>query len=807
MKKFLFLTGVLVSIAVMCFADLKQADSLFKGEKWSEARKQYETILPELKGQSKAEVFYKIGYTYEREGRKFFDEAIETYRKAIAVEEADDVIKARSYLRIGYILRLQNKFKEAIDEFTKLEELKNIPPEILGEALLYKAWSYNNLGDEEKTLELFRKIGNTQSIPALNRATALMNIAGKLREQKKYEEAIKEYQKVIELKGSLAAQKEEASNYLLECKSLLEGPKPFYIRPYVTQVSQSSAEIYWVSQFMQDKAKVVIKGDNQTFEPVVDVSPIRTTECFLSSAKVENLKPGTRYEYEITYEKQKAQGSFITAPGGSSKIVFCLITDTQLNMDFHEKMAQSISNEEPYFVLHTGDLTDKGSSWPRWKSELFDPGYAYFKKAAFYPVIGNHDGGPFFGILFYGKQRKNYYSFTYGNVQVIVLDSYWSGGTGSKGRQDQLKWLEQTLSQSKALWKIVGTHIPMISSRTGEKWFGEEDFLPILEKYGVDIILSGHVAYYQRYVPVGNKGSKPIINVINSGPGPAGFPPPSPLGVAGTNSKQYLVFKIDGSNLEMLCKDASGNILDRMVLQKQDGMYQKEVMEKAVDIDLAKKIGNVYYELLTPDNYYLVASPESIPQPGKKLVLTIDLNRLPRGGLKKEELPEGLKIVIEQKKNSPWKVNRQEIDLKKDRIQFEVVVPENFTIGTGSFKPALEISINLKLGEKMFEPFTTKVIFNPETFQKMSEEKTLLLPVYWNFCLDPEKKGEKEKWYSISSKNNWKTISILKNWEEQIDEDYDGWAWYKTMVDVPEVKKTIDSGLSLEQLMKAAGFT
>ncbi|MCM8821835.1 MAG: metallophosphoesterase [Candidatus Omnitrophica bacterium] len=702
---------------------------------------------------------------------------------------------------------MQKKFKEAIDELSKIEEIKNIPPETLGEALLYKAWSYNNLNEIEKAFEIFRKIESNQNIPAVNRATAILNMAGKLREQKKYKEAIKEYQKVIDLKEANGEQKEGASNYILECNGLLERPKPFYIMPYVTQVNKSSAEIYWVSQFVQENAKVIVKGDGQTFEPVADISPIRTTECFLSSVKLEKLKPETKYEYEIIYEKEKAQGSFTTTPEHVSKIVFCLITDTQLNMDTHKKMAQSISKEKPYFVLHTGDLTDRGSSWPRWKAELFDPGYDYFKKAAFYPVIGNYDGGPFFGILFHGKQRKNYYSFTYGNVQVIVLDSYWSGGIGSKGRQDQLKWLEETLSQSKALWKIVGVHIPMISVRTGEKWFGEEDFLPILEKYGVDIILSGHVAHYQRYVPVGKKGVKPIINVINSGPGPAGFPPPSPLGAAGSNSKQYLVFTVDGPNLEMLCKDASGNILDRMVLKKQNGSYQKEVMEKAVDIELAKRISNVYYELLTPDNYNLVISPDSIPQPGKKLILTIDLNRLPRGGLKRGELPEGLKLVIEQKKNSSWKINRQELDLSKDKIQFELIVPENFSIGAGTCKPDLEISINLMLGERLFEPFTTRVIFSPEAFQKLSQAGNIILPVYWDFRLDPDKKGEKEKWYATSSKNGWKSISILKNWEEQIGEDYDGWAWYRTFAIIPTIKKTANSGLSLEQLTKAAGCT
>ncbi|MCM8758485.1 MAG: metallophosphoesterase [Candidatus Omnitrophica bacterium] len=789
MKKIIVLKVMLVcGLATIGFADLKQGDALYKGEKWSEARKEYETLLPELKGQQKAEVLYKIGYTYEREGRRF-DEAIETYKKAIAVEEADDIIKAKAHLRIGYLLRYLRKFQEAIDELSKIEKLKHVPAEILGEALLYKAWSYNSLNQEEKAIELFREIGDNQNIPAVNRATAILNIAGKFREQKKYEEAINEYQKIIDIKGPIRAQKEEASNYITECRNLLEGSKPFYIMPYVTRVDKNSAEIYWVSQLTDEKGKIIVKDREQKIEKVPQVIPIKSTECFLSYAKIENLKPDTKYQYEVIYEKTKAEGSFKTSSESGTKVIFCLITDTQLNMDTHKKMAQLISKEDPDFVLHTGDLTDKGSSWPRWKAELFDPGYDYFKKTAFYPVIGNHDGGHFFPILFGMKKGKNYYSVTYGNTQLIVIDSYWSGGPGSRGRQEQLEWLEQTLSQSNATWKIVGVHLPMISVKTGEKWFGEQDFLPILEKYGVDIVLAGHVAYYVRTVPVGSKGVKPIIHVINSGPGPAGVPPPSPFNAAGSGSKQFLVFRIDGQKLEMLCKDASGNTLDKMVIVKQDGTYQKEVMEKAVDIELFRKISNIYYELLTPENYNLVVNPVSIPQPGKKVVFSIDLNRLPRGGLKKESLPQGLKLIIEQTPGNLWKIRRQEFSLDKDKINFEATVPENFTMGTGIFKPNLEVSINLMLDGRMFEPFITKVIFNQELYQKMSQFGKTMLPLIWNFKLDPEEKGEKQQWYLDKGKNGWQTISILKNWEEQLGEDYDGWGWYKTSVLIPALKK------------------
>ena len=66
-------------------------------------------------------------------------------------------------------------------------------------------------------------------------------------------------------------------------------------------------------------------------------------------------------------------------------------------------------------------------------------------------------------------------------------------------------------------------------------------------------------------------------------------------------------------------------------------------------------------------------------------------------------------------------------------------------------------------------------------------DKISNLPLTWNFRLDPENVGEKQRWYSerISGKD-WKKIKIGKHWENQ-GVNYDGMAWYRTAIRIPKL--------------------
>jgi predicted phosphodiesterase len=97
--------------------------------------------------------------------------------------------------------------------------------------------------------------------------------------------------------------------------------------------------------------------------------------------------------------------------------------------------------------------------------------------------------------------RMASFSFDYGRAHWTVLDSNRYVDWASPVMQ---AWLEADLKAAKgASWRIVALHHPLFqSSRVhfDDQWM--RPISPILEKYGVDLVLAGHVHNYQRTAPL-----------------------------------------------------------------------------------------------------------------------------------------------------------------------------------------------------------------------------------------------------------------------------------------------------------------
>jgi len=109
------------------------------------------------------------------------------------------------------------------------------------------------------------------------------------------------------------------------------------------------------------------------------------------------------------------------------------------------------------------------------------------------------DNGPY--------KNDQIYSFDYGNVHFIVLDSQFYEETESNPSllQDEQTWLEQDLQKTQKEWKIAFWHKPPYSARS---LITNEDvknaFSEILDKYHVDVVFNGHDHVYSRTYPLNN---------------------------------------------------------------------------------------------------------------------------------------------------------------------------------------------------------------------------------------------------------------------------------------------------------------
>jgi predicted phosphodiesterase len=127
----------------------------------------------------------------------------------------------------------------------------------------------------------------------------------------------------------------------------------------------------------------------------------------------------------------------------------------------------------------------------------------------FYACLGNHDNSNEILYKPFNMGGQRYYSFKKGDVQFFVLDSNYMDSA-------QLDWLQHQLSESNAKWKIPFFHHPLYSDGRfhGPDLDLRKLLMPLFEKYGVNVVLSGHEHVYERFKPedgiyffiVGNSG-------------------------------------------------------------------------------------------------------------------------------------------------------------------------------------------------------------------------------------------------------------------------------------------------------------
>lgn len=266
------------------------------------------------------------------------------------------------------------------------------------------------------------------------------------------------------------------------------------------------------------------------------------------SFKIDGLVPGKEYRYavyrkeiivfkpyDLQYgEPRKTKDYTFRTPLLSAQTVSCLIMN-----DIHDRpysFSQLMSlNKEPYeFVVFNGDTFDYQTDERQLIDHLFQPVSELF--AADKPMLmirGNHETrGKYardFKDYFSYPNGQYYFNFQQGPVHFIVLDTgedkpddaevYGGIVDFDEFRREQALWLENVMTSKayrKSPFKVVLMHIPPFHS--GD-WHGtmhcRELFAPLLEKYNVDVVISGHTHRYGIHKP-NDEHSFPIV--IGGGP-------------------------------------------------------------------------------------------------------------------------------------------------------------------------------------------------------------------------------------------------------------------------------------------------
>ncbi|OHV04091.1 purple acid phosphatase family protein [Mycobacterium talmoniae] len=274
------------------------------------------------------------------------------------------------------------------------------------------------------------------------------------------------------------------------------------------------------------------------------------TEVRVNHARLTGLTPHTDYVYAAVHDGTDPEtGTVRTAPSGRHPLCFTSFGDQatptlgklagsgyvsdNLGSPAAGDTTAAIERIGPLFNLVNGDLcyanlsTDRIRSWSDW--------FANNTRSARYrpwmPAAGNHENergnGPigyaayqtYFAVPDSGADdelRGLWYSFTAGSVRVISLanddvclqdggNTYVHGYSGGA----QKRWLETELADARrdplVDWVVVCMHQTAISTAdhtNGADLGIRTDWLPLFDRYGVDLVVCGHEHHYERSHPL-----------------------------------------------------------------------------------------------------------------------------------------------------------------------------------------------------------------------------------------------------------------------------------------------------------------
>jgi len=174
-------------------------------------------------------------------------------------------------------------------------------------------------------------------------------------------------------------------------------------------------------------------------------------------------------------------------------------------------------------TLGDNDYTESPTAFRRnWRASF---GWARGRGLTVMGTLGNHDvrvGGGRYEFRALGMPGR-YYRRRVGNVAFFLLDS-------NRINRTQTVWLARALRRSTAPWKVVAFHHPAF---TCGAYRGHREvrsrWVPLFERHGVDLVLSGHDHNYQRF-----GARRGVRYAVHGGGGarlyplercPAGYPP------------------------------------------------------------------------------------------------------------------------------------------------------------------------------------------------------------------------------------------------------------------------------------------
>ena len=308
--------------------------------------------------------------------------------------------------------------------------------------------------------------------------------------------------------------------------------------PYLQKGSKTAVNIRWRTN-IASKSRVQLGTVSGTYPITVSDAVVLTEH----EVRVTGLTPDTKYFYRFGTDTNIIQGDttnfFVTAPADTSTRRVTLAAFGDCGRNDNSFQTGSLTSYQNYLasqnmkaadlMLLIGDNAYDAGTDAEFSTNFFSR-YSgnVLKNHMLFPCPGNHDYAndatrqvdhnvPYYSLFSLPSAGESgglasgteaYYSYDWGNIHFLSLDSYGEENAGTTRLYDtsgaQVTWIKNDLAANTKKWTIAYWHHPPFtmgshnSDAEGELISIRQNFIRILERYGVDLIICGHSHDYER---------------------------------------------------------------------------------------------------------------------------------------------------------------------------------------------------------------------------------------------------------------------------------------------------------------------
>jgi 3',5'-cyclic AMP phosphodiesterase CpdA len=361
----------------------------------------------------------------------------------------------------------------------------------------------------------------------------------------------------------------------------------------------------WSANPLSESGATIVKATATTLSVGEGVNATHYLATFSA------LEPGKEYGYRVGDGKLWSEWNhFRTASAGPEKFRFIYLGDAQRDVKSQwSRVARMAVLQAPdaRFIAHAGDLIEEGyddALWGEWCDGLGFIGAMFPNVAA----PGNHDMNlpraeakthkpvsvsplwrahlafPSNGPADAPMLADEAYYVDYQGMRLIAFeanafsDEEYDPDARQIVQKKEIEWVEKVLKDNPNKWTVVLHHEPVYKSgKNSDNPLLRDAFVPLYDKYHVDLVLQGHDHCYARSAKLaGNKVVDPaapgtVYVVSVSGPRMYPYDPlyQSLMAKTLSNTQMFQTVEIDGDRLKYDAYSAAGTKVDSFELRKR----------------------------------------------------------------------------------------------------------------------------------------------------------------------------------------------------------------------------------------------